>query len=510
MSEFEKIPAKGGDSNPSASAPRAPGLGISLIPILFLVILLVASVVLFGDGSSYGPNQIALILTAGLGIIIGMRLGFTWKDMEQAMVQGISLAMGAVFILLVVGSLIGTWMLSGVVPTMIYYGLQIMHPSFFYVASCLICALVALATGSSWSTAGTVGIALIGIASALDLSAGAAAGAVISGAYFGDKLSPLSDTTNLAPAMAGTDLFTHIRHMLWTTVPSLVIACILFLILGLTADTSGVAGGDLEKYLTGIDATFNVAWYLLILPVGTIYLVTRKVPAFPALLIGALGGCLFAMVFQQEALLKFGGDAEGGFGTMIKGCWTALYGGFAAETGFEALDGLLSRGGMESMLNTIWLIMSAMMFGAVMEKTGMLERLARAILSLAQSTGQLVLATVATCIGMNVIASDQYIAIVLPGRMFRAEFAKRKLAPKNLSRSLEDSGTLTSVLVPWNTCGAYMAGTLGVATGAYWYFCFFNLLNPIISVFYGFTGISMHPASEDELEQVAGNDAVES
>ncbi|MDJ0840544.1 MAG: Na+/H+ antiporter NhaC [Acidobacteriota bacterium] len=481
----------------SISKHKEPSLLQAFIPIIVLIGLLIASVQLYGDGSSGGPNQIALILCAGVAILVGLKNGYTWKEMEEGMVKGIGLAMGAIFILLVVGSLIGTWMLSGVVPTMIYYGLQILHPSIFYLAACLICALVALATGSSWSTAGTVGIALIGIATALNLNVGIAAGAVISGSYFGDKLSPLSDTTNLAPAMAGTDLFTHIRHMLWTTVPSLIIACILFTLIGFLGSTSQ-ADVNLDEFLQGLDSTFNIQWYLLLLPVGVIYMVMKKVPAFPALLIGALAGGVFAILFQQEATLKFAGNPDGGFVTLIKGFWTSLFDGYAAETGNDQLDYLLKRGGMSNMLSTIWLIISAMMFGAVMEKTRMLEVIARGILDLARSTGSLVAATLATSIGMNIIASDQYIAIVIPGRMYRAEFHKRRLHPKNLSRCLEDSGTLTSVLVPWNTCGAYMAGTLGVATGAYWYYCFFNLMNPVISAFYGFTGISMAKMTEEE------------
>ena len=472
----------------------------ALIPILFLIVLLFLSAnkAFFGSDSSYGPNQIALMLAAFVTVILGLRMGYTWKELETSMVNGISLAMGAIFILLVVGSLIESWILSGTVPTMIYYGLKILNPQFFYVASCLICALVALATGSSWSTAGTVGIALVGIATALGLSTGVAAGAIISGAYFGDKLSPLSDTTNLAPAMAGTDLFTHIRHMLWTTIPSLTIACIIFLVMGLTATTSGEA--NMDSYLNGINSNFKVGWYLMLLPVCVIGLVMKKVPAFPALMIGALLGCVFAMLFQQEALLKFAGNPDGGFVMMIKGSWTSLYGGFEIESGNAALDELLTRGGMKAMLNPIWLILTAMMFGAVMEKTRMLEVIANKVLSYAKSTGSLVLGTLATCVGLNIIASDQYIAIVLPGRMYRAEFARRKLHPKNLSRCFEDAGTLTSPLVPWNTCGAFMATTLGVATGTYWYFCFFNMLNPLISAIYGFTGFTIEPA-EEELEQ---------
>lgn len=482
-------------SDTQAPHIQTPTMGQAITPVLVLIALLVASTQYFGDGSSYGPNQIALILAAMVAVLLGIRNGFKWKDMETAMVHGISLSLGAIFILLVVGSLIGTWIMAGIVPTMIYYGLQILHPSFFYAASCVVCALVAVSTGSSWTTAGTIGIALIGIAGALDLSPAIAAGAIISGAYFGDKLSPLSDTTNLAPAMAGTDLFTHIRHMLWTTVPSLIIAVILFSILGFSNNAG--ATDELAQFVTALKAQFNLGIWLLIPPVLVVVMVMKKVPAFPALLIGALVGGIFAVIFQPEAVTKLAGAETTDIHALLKGFWIAMFDGYKADTGFDKLDALLSRGGMASMLNTVWLIVTAMMFGASMEKTGFLELIAVKILSFAQSTGSLVLSTLGTCIGLNVIASDQYIAIVLPGRMYRAEFLNRGLHPKNLSRALEDSGTLTSPLVPWNTCGAYMAGTLGVATSAYFMFCFFNILNPVISAIYGFTGFTIQKLEDD-------------
>lgn len=474
---------------------KKPTMAQALAPIAFLIVLLIASTSYFGDGSSYGPNQIALVLSAMVATLFGIQNGFTWKDMESAMVHGISLSLGAIFILLIVGSLIGTWILAGIVPTMIYYGLQILHPSFFYAASCLVCSLVAISTGSSWTTAGTIGIALIGIAAALDLSPAITAGAIISGAYFGDKLSPLSDTTNLAPAMAGTDLFTHIRHMLWTTIPSLLIAVLLFGILG-WSNTAGETE-EMTKFITTLQGQFNLGIWLLIPPVLVVFMVMKKVPAFPALLIGALVGGVFAMVFQPEVVAKLAGAETADVHALLKGFWIAMFDGYKADTGFDKLDTLLSRGGMASMLNTVWLIVTAMMFGASMEKTGFLELIAVKILSFAQSTGSLILSTLATCIGLNIIASDQYIAIVLPGRMYRAEFLNRGLHPKNLSRTLEDSGTLTSPLVPWNTCGAYMAGTLGVPTSAYFMFCFFNLLNPVIAAIYGFTGFTIQKLEDD-------------
>jgi len=480
---------------------REPSIWQALIPVLVLIGLLAASVYLFGDGSSSGPNQIALILAAGVGIIVGLRLGFRWKEIERGIVHGISLSMGAILILLVVGSVIGTWILSGVVPTMIYYGLLILKPAVFYAAACVLCALVSLATGSSWTTAGTVGVALIGIATAQNLHLGMAAGAIISGAYFGDKMSPLSDTTNLAPAVAGTDLFTHIRHMLWTTVPSLVIALILFGIGGFVV-AAPQSTEQLDTILASLRGSFVIGPHLLLPAVLVIALVIRKVPAFPALLIGALTGCVFAMLFQQAAVLRFVNDASlPAWLAMIKGSWIALFDGFRLESGNAALDELLTRGGMSSMLSTVWLILSAMMFGGVMETTGLLQKIAAGILGAVRGTGSLVAATLATAFGTNVIASDQYIAIVLPGRMFRAEYRRRRLHPKNLSRSLEDAGTMTSVLIPWNTCGAFMATTLGVATLTYAPFAFLNLLNPLVALVYGFTGFTIEKLPEGHVEE---------
>ena len=472
--------------------PAKPSLWQSLVPVLVLIVLLSGSVAFFGGDSSYGPNQIALILSAMVAVIVGLRLGFKWKALQDGMVHGVSMSMGAIFILLIVGSLIGTWIMGGIVPAMIFYGLQILNPGIFYVACCIICALVAVTTGSSWTTVSTVGIALVGIAAAFNLSLGIAAGAIVSGAYFGDKLSPLSDTTNLAPAMVGTDLFTHIRHMLWTTVPSIAMALILFTILGFVHGPSGEVSGGLDNMLTALEGSFNVSWYILAPVAIVLFVIYKKMPAFPALLLGSLLGGVLAMIFQQDAVLTYVGETDlPRFWALMKGFWMAMFSEFKASTGNGALDELLTRGGMQSMLDTIWLIISAMMFGAVMEKTGMLGVLAQRILSFARSTGGLILATLCTAIGMNVVASDQYIAIVVPGRMFRAEFQNRGLHPKNLSRALEDSGTLTSALVPWNTCGAFMATALGVPTLVYLPYAFFNYFNPVISAIYGFTGFSI-------------------
>jgi len=481
-------------------SPRSPSLLQSLIPVIFLVGLLAASVYLFGDSSSGGPNQIALVLAAAVAAVVGAVNGYPWKTMEKGIVHGISLSLGAVLILLVVGSLIGTWILAGIVPTMIYYGLSMLSPALFFAAACLICSLVSLATGSSWTTAGTIGVALIGIAIAQNLNPGLAAGAIISGAYFGDKMSPLSDTTNLAPAMAGTDLFTHIRHMVWTTVPSILLALALFAAIGIFMDAPRDTG-SLRAIQDALAGRFVIGWYLLLPLLLVLGLVVRRVPALPALLIGAMTGAVFAVLFQPEAVLAYAAsDGLPRWTALVKGAWMALFDGYVSESGNEALDSLLSRGGMSSMLSTVWLILAAMTFGAVMETTGMLQRIAAAILGAVRGTGSLIAATLATAFGMNVLASDQYIAIVLPGRMFRAEYARRGLHPKNLSRSLEDAGTMTSALVPWNTCGAFMAQTLGVATFAYAPFAFFNLINPFVAAIYGFTGFTIDPADPETAE----------
>ncbi len=475
-----------------------PSIWQSLLPVGILILLLVASVNFFGEDASYGPNQIALILSAMVSALIGLRLGFTWKQMQGAMVKGVSLSMGAIFILLVVGSLIGTWILGGVVPTMMYYGLQVLNPTIFYAACCVICAIVAIVSGSSWTTVSTIGIALVGIAAAFDLHLGIAAGAIISGAYFGDKLSPLSDTTNLAPAMVGTELFTHIRHMLWTTVPSITVALILFTIIGFVGRPTMDLSTGLDEMLNALENSYNLGVHLLIPVVAVLGLIYKKMPAFPALLIGALLGGIMAMVFQQEVVIAFVGESDlPHVLVLFKGFWMVMFGEFTANTGNAALDDLLTRGGMSSMLDTIWLIVSAMMFGSAMEKTGMLMVITKKILGAARSTGTLILATLGTAFGMNIVAGDQYISIVIPGRMYRAEYEKRGLDPKNLSRALEDSGTLTSALIPWNTCGAFMAATLGVPTLYYLPFAFFNYMNPVISAIYGFTGFTIVPLDKD-------------
>ncbi|MFT5635742.1 MAG: NhaC family Na+:H+ antiporter [Cognaticolwellia sp.] len=471
---------------------RQPSMLDSLIPIVVLICLLIAAVTFFGDSSSSGPNQIALLLATGVAAVIGLKNGHKWPEMEKAIIHGISISLGAVLILLAVGSLIGTWLLSGTVPTMVYYGLKIIDPSWFYAATCLVCGIVAMSIGSSWTTAATVGVAFIGIAGGFELSPSVTAGAVISGAYFGDKLSALSETTNLAPAVAGSELFAHIRYMLWTTIPSISIALILFLIIGFNHSTSGVGNTDTIVSLTStLENTYNISALNLIPLFILLILAYKKMPAFPAVAIGAIIGAIWALIFQQELILGMAQDGVDSTKATIMVVWTAFFDGVVVETGNTEIDQLLSRGGMSGMLNTIWLVVTALSFGAILEHLGMLKKFVEAILAKAKSTGSLIASTVATCIGTNLITADQYMAIVMPGRMYKEEYEKRGIDPVVLSRTLEDSGTITSPLIPWNTCGAFMFGAMALTSYDYIFYCFFNLINPILAVTYGYMGFKI-------------------
>ncbi len=459
--------------NEQPTESKLPPLWKALLPVAFLVGTLWLAIVHFAEFEL--TTHVPLIFATVVASAVSITLGHTWNDIEEGIVKGISLALRACLILLVIGLLVGSWIQAGIVPSMIYYGLKLLSPSIFLVASCLICCVVSLATGSSWSTAATVGIALMGVGEGLGIPKPMIAGAIISGAYFGDKLSPLSDTTNLAPAMAGANLFEHIRHMLYTTVPSLLLALALYAILGRShggnLDTSQIDG-----ILGALERGYTISPLLLLPPLLIIAMVVWKVPALPALMGGYGVGAVLAVVVQRQS-----------FGQLL----SVSYAGVKSGIGHPLVDDLLSRGGLSSMFSTVALIICALSFGGVMERSGMLAAIANGILRLARGTGGLVTATLCTCIGMNVLASDQYLAIVVPGRMFRAAYEKRGLAAINLSRALEDSGTLTSVLIPWNTCGAFMIATLGLEPWTYVPFCFLNLLNPFLSAIYGFTGVTM-------------------
>ena len=480
---------------------RPPKFIESLIPIVVLITLLAFNVYVFSDDATGGPNQIALLLGAVIAAGIGMGQGFSWKAIQVGMINSIKSSLGAVLILLIIGALSGTWMISGVVPTMIYYGLDILSPSFFLVATSVICAIVALATGSSWSTIATVGIALLGIGSVMGISEGMIAGAIISGAYFGDKMSPLSDTTNLAPAMAGTDLFTHIRYMMYTTVPTLIITLLIFLFIGLSLDSKTDLAG-IESMQQTLEQTFYISPWLFLVPAVVIGLIIMKWDALPALFFGTLAGGVAAIIAQPAIVNQLSGINDDYFMSSYRTFFNTIAGESNLETGNIAMNELLSTGGMSGMLNTIWLVICSMCFGGAMEVTGMLKKITSSFINARESAGSLIAKTAGTCIFFNATTSDQYLAIVVPGRMFSKEFEDNGLKPENLSRTLEDSGTVTSPLIPWNTCGAYHAGVLGVATGTYWMFCFFNLISPIMTMLYGFMNIRIRRYSKEEMESI--------
>ncbi|SHK16991.1 Na+/H+ antiporter NhaC [Tepidibacter formicigenes] len=459
---------------------RKANLVEALIPIFCLILFLGVAVFNF-KASPHIPLIAGAIVAA---LMASIRLGYSWGELEEGVLKTINMAMQAILILMIVGTIVGTWILSGVVPTMIYYGLKILSPGIFLVATCIICSIVALATGSSWTTAGTVGIALIGVGQGLGIPNYIVAGAIISGAYFGDKMSPLSDTTNLAPAMAGTNLFDHVKHMVFTTGPSLLIALIIYGFIGIKYAGKNLDPSSINQILTALSSNFNINLLLFIPPILVIAMVVMKVPAIPGLIGGSVVGGLFAAIFQKSSI-----------GDIIN----AAHYGFTSETGVEAVDNLLSRGGLDGMMWTVSLILCALTLGGILEKTGMLEVIAESILKLARGTGGLVVATIFSCIFVNLVTGEQYLSIVIPGRMYKDAYRKKGLHPKNLSRALEDSGTLTSPLIPWNTCGAYMFATLGVNPLAYLPFAFMNLINPLVSIFYGFTGITMEKLPPEEM-----------
>jgi len=480
---------------------RQATLKIALIPVAALVSLLTLNVVLFGDDATSGPNQIALLVTAALTAGIGVFwLGLGYKTLEKQAIRSIGLAMQANLILLVVGIVIGLWIAAGIVPTLIYYGIVLINPKVFLLVACLACSMVSVSIGSSWSTMGTIGVALIGVGQTLGMPLGLVAGAIVSGAYFGDKLSPLSDTTNLAPAAAGTELFTHVRHLLYTTVPAYVLSLLGFAVLGLIYGAEAEDPAFVAAVTEAIQAHFNIGLHTLITPVAVFVLILKRTPALPALLAGAFMGAAQALLFQSQLFV-----GDGGFS--LSAAYIVLmetaHSGFSLDTGNELIDDLFSRGGLLNMLNTVLLIIMAMLFGGAMEATGLLQEIARSILQLVRGTASLVAATIGTCMVFNLTASDQYLAIVVPGRMFRSAFRERKLAPQNLSRCLEDGGTVTSVLVPWNTCGAFAATVLAVPTLSYAPWTLFCLLCPLMSVLLATLGIGQTPLDPSEVVEEA-------
>lgn len=458
----------------------------ALIPVFALIGMLAYNVLFVYNGEDDnalgGSNQFILLLGGAVAAIVGYFTKVPFHKMLDEVANNIKSTASAILILLMVGALAGTWMVSGIIPSMIYYGLQILSPAIFLPATLIICSVISIATGSSWTTSATVGIALIGIGGALGFDLGMVAGAVVSGAYFGDKLSPMSDTTNLAPAMAGTDLFTHIKYMTLTTIPTYIITLILFIVLGLSVEVSGEA--NTNDLLNSITASFNVTPLLFLVPVIVIGLIVKKTEPLVALLVGTLLAGIFAIIFQPEIVTQITGADSLTFKSAYKGVMQAITTEVIVPTESKTLADLFTSGGMAKMLPTIWLILCAMVFGGIMDAIGALARISESLLKLAHTTFGLFASTVGSCLALNITASDQYLAIVVPGKMFAKAYKDKGLAPENLSRTLEDTGTVTSVLVPWNTCGAYQAGTLGVSTLDYLPYAFFNILSPFMTLIF--------------------------
>ena len=453
--------------------PRSPSLVLSLVPVAVVMAILGLAIPLLGASAS---ARLPLIVGSVLVVLIGLKLGYSWKTLQEGMVKGISIGLPSILILLSIGILIGSWLASGVVPLLVTYGLQLLTPEVFLVACCLICAVVSVVTGSSWTTAATIGVALIGVAEGLEISRAMTAGAIVSGAYFGDKLSPLSDTTNLAAGVAEVPLFEHIRHMLWTTVPSMMIALGGYALLGMRAGGDSNVE-DITLLMETIEGNFVLSPVLLVAPLSMIGCLLFRMPALGAILVGGVVGAVLALTVQGESAAKLLGVLENGY---------------EPQTGVPRLDKLLSGGGLESMYGTIGLILCALSFGGLMESTGMLRVIVQAVMRFAINTGRLVLATLASSLGVNLLAADQYLSIILPGRMYKEAYDEAGLEARNLSRCLEDAGTITSPLIPWNTCGAAMLGALKVGPHLFAPFAFFNLLCPLVSVLLGFTGWTMH------------------
>ncbi len=457
-------------------------LTTALLPLFFLVVLLSYNVIVYGDDALNGSNQFILLIGGAIAAIIGFKKRISYDSMLEKIADNLKSVTGALLILLFVGALSGTWLISGIIPAMIYYGLQILHPSIFLPACIVICAIISISTGSSWTTSATVGIALIGIGSVLKIPLGMVAGAIISGAYFGDKLSPLSDTTNLAPAMAGGELFDHIKYMTYTTVPSILFTLIVFSILNLTQNYNVLP--DTGDLLGAIKEKFTINFWLFLVPITVIILIVKKTPPLVALLVGTLMGALFAIFFQPQILLDITGSKTLNSKIAYKAILDAISVSTQVNTSNAILNDLFISGGMKGMLDTIWLIICAMVFGGIMDAIGALKVISNALLSWAKNTFQLFASTVASCLAINLTASDQYLSIVIPGKMFSKAYEERNLAPENLSRTLEDSGTVTSVLIPWNTCGAYQSGVLGVSVLEYFFFAIFNWLSPLMTLIY--------------------------
>ena len=457
-------------------------IGVALLPIIFLVLLLSINVFIYGDDSLNGTNQFILILSGLFGASIGFIYKVSYKKILTSISNSVKSVTGALLILLFVGALAGTWMISGIIPAMVYYGLKILDPNIFLPACIIICSIISVATGSSWTTSATVGIALVGIGKALGIPAGMVGGAVIAGAYFGDKLSPLSDTTNLAAAVTKVDLFKHIKYLTYTTIPSISITLIVFIILGFLQVSDGTT--DNTYLLNAISEKFNITLVLFIVPLLVLIMIVKKTPPLIALVIGTLAGALFSLIFQPQIINELSGGANTSIVDSYIVIMNTITGDINIETNNVILNDLFSTGGMLGMMNTIFLVIGTMVFGGVMDAIGALKTISKALLKWADTTFKLFASTVASCLALNVSASDQYLSIVVSGKMFEKAFKDRDLAPENLSRTLEDSATVTSALIPWNSCGAYHSSVLGVSVGEYFIYAIFNWISPFMTLLY--------------------------
>jgi Na+:H+ antiporter, NhaC family len=465
---------------------KEPSYADGIAPMLLLVVLIAGAVALFGLQATEGPIQVALILAAMFTALIILKNGHPWEEIAEAGRKGVSSVVSAIFILLSVGALIGAWNMSGTIPTLVFYGIQILSPNWFYLASLVICSAISMGIGSSWTTAGTIGVGLTALATLAGVSPVITAGAVVSGAYVGDKLSPLSETTVLAAQLTGNDVYTHLRAQMKTSVPAFILAAVLFGMIGLMDGSEGAGEAVIASELVALDGLFHITPLNLLPLVLLVTLSVLRVPASLAIMAAALFAGLMAPLLQSEAVLRFvGTDQTAAPWDYIKGIWQALATGYRTTSGIAEVDSLLSRGGMDSMLKTIWLILGALVFGTLLDEFGLLSKLITPMLKAARTSGQLVASAAGTAIGLNIIAGDQYLALVLPARLFRREFEARGLPSTNLSRTLADAGTVTSPLVPWNSCGAYMSAVLGVPTLLYLPFCFFNLASPLLTVVVG-------------------------
>lgn len=476
---------------------QKPNAWISAIPLIALFILLGISVTLFGDNAMCGASQVSLLfgtaVCAGLSMLLYKQ---PWEAFENQIKKTIGETSVSIVILILIGMIGGAWMISGVVPTLIYYGIQIMSPQFFLVSTCIICSIVSVMTGSSWTTVATIGIALIGIGNALGIPSALTAGAIISGAYFGDKMSPLSDTTTLAAATAGTELFAHIKYMMYTTVPSMGISLVIFFVMGFFYGNSGDV--SIDAYVEGLDHSFHISLWTLLVPAFTGLLIAKKVPALITLFLSSLAAGICALVLQQDVLLKVVGETTPTAMNLIKALMTTFATSTNIETGNAALNDLVSTGGMAGMLNTIWLILCAMCFGGVMVASGMLFSLTSVLLGFIKNTFGLVTSTVVTGFLLNVVTSDQYISIILSASMYKDAYEDRGYENRLLSRSAEDGATVTSVLIPWSTCGMAQSTVLGVATLAYLPYCFFNFISPLMSCLMALTGFSIQRKHKEQ------------